>query len=277
MNLSRQVEPLPPAISFPNVSAQFLMRQKPGRDRLDRALVLRGLAESREQAGRLILSGNVRVDGMPVDKQARLVPLEAKIEIVGKGEPYVSRGGRKLEAALDGFHIDPRGLIAMDVGASTGGFTDCLLQRGVQRVYAVDVGYGQLDWRIRQDPRVVVLDRQNIRYLATSAVPDAIDVAVIDVSFISLTLVLPAVLPFLRRPAWVIALIKPQFEVGRGQVGRGGIVRDDTQRQAASERIVASAEQHGLASLGVLDSPVHGQKGNREILAGFSWSHDEHR
>ena len=229
-------------------------------------------AESREQAGRLILSGNVRVNGMPVDKQARLVPAEAKIEIVGKAEPYVSRGGRKLEAALDAFHVDPDGLIAMDVGASTGGFTDCLLQRGAQRVYAVDVGYGQLDWRIRQDPRVVVLDRRNIRYLETSAVPDPIDVAVIDVSFISLLLVLPAVLPFLRRPSWVIALIKPQFEVGRGQVGRGGIVRDDAQRQAVIARIVASAQQHGLASLGVLDSPVHGQKGNREVLAAFSWS-----
>ncbi len=276
MNPSRQAEPLLPAISFPTVSVQFLMQQKPGRDRLDRALVLRGLAESREQAGRLILSGNVRVDGVPVDKQARLVPLAAKIEIVGKAEPYVSRGGRKLEAALEAFHIDPHGLIAMDVGASTGGFTDCLLQHGAQRVYDIDVGYGQLDWRIRQDSRVVVLDRQNIRYLATSAVPDPIDLAVIDVSFISLALVFPALLPFLRRPAWLIALIKPQFEVGRGQVGRGGIVRDDAQRQAASERIVASAQQHGLASLGVLDSPVHGQKGNREILAGFSWSHDEH-
>jgi 23S rRNA (cytidine1920-2'-O)/16S rRNA (cytidine1409-2'-O)-methyltransferase len=271
MNPSRQSEPFPPAISFPIISARFLMRQKPGRDRLDRTLVLRGLAESREQAGRLILSGNVRVDGIPVDKQACLVSLDAKIEVVGKAEPYVSRGGRKLEAALDAFHIDPRDLVAMDVGASTGGFTDCLLQRGAQRVYAVDVGYGQLDWRIRQDPRVVVLDRQNIRYLPTSTVPDQIDLAVIDVSFISLALVFPAVLSFLRRPARIIALIKPQFEVGRGQVGRGGIVRDDGQRQVVSERVVACAQQHGLVSLGVMDSPVHGQKGNREILAGLQW------
>lgn len=275
MNPSRQAEPLPPAIPFPIVSVQCRMRQKSGRDRLDRTLVLRGLAESREQAGRLILSGNVRVDGIPVDKQARLVSREAKIEVVGKAEPYVSRGGRKLEAALAAFRIDPHGLIAMDVGASTGGFTDCLLQRGAQRVYAVDVGYGQLDWRIRQDPRVVVLDRQNIRYLPLSSVPDPIDLAVIDVSFISLALVLPAVLSFLRRPAWVIALIKPQFEVGRGQVGRGGIVRDDAQRHAVSERIVASAQQHGLVSLGLVDSPVHGQKGNREILVGLQWSPDQ--
>jgi 23S rRNA (cytidine1920-2'-O)/16S rRNA (cytidine1409-2'-O)-methyltransferase len=275
MNPSRQAELLPPAIPFPIVSVQCPMRQKPRRDRLDRTLVMRGLAESREQAGRLILSGNVRVDGIPVDKQARLVSHEAQIEVVGKAEPYVSRGGRKLEAALDAFHIDPHGLIAMDVGASTGGFSDCLLQRGAQRVYAVDVGYGQLDWRIRQDPRVVVLDRQNIRYLPTSSVSDPIDLVVIDVSFISLTLVLPAVLSFLRRPAWVIALIKPQFEVGRGQVGRGGIVRDDVQRQAVSERIVACAQQHGFVSLGLVDSPVPGQKGNREILAGLQWLPDQ--
>jgi 23S rRNA (cytidine1920-2'-O)/16S rRNA (cytidine1409-2'-O)-methyltransferase len=275
MNPSRQAEPLPPAIPFPTVSVQCRMRQKPARDRLDRTLVLRGLAESREQAGRLIMSGNVRVEGIPVDKQARLVSVTAKIEVIGKAEPYVSRGGRKLEAALNAFHIDPHGLIAMDVGASTGGFTDCLLQRGAQRVYAIDVGYGQLDWRIRQDPRVVVLDRQNIRYLPTSSVPDPIDLAVIDVSFISLALVLPAVLSFLRRPGWVIALIKPQFEVGRGQVGRGGIVRDDAQRQAVSERIVACAQQHGFVSLGLVDSPVHGQKGNREILAGLHWQPDQ--
>jgi 23S rRNA (cytidine1920-2'-O)/16S rRNA (cytidine1409-2'-O)-methyltransferase len=275
MNPSRQAEPLPPAIPFPTVSVQCRMRQKPARDRLDRTLVLRGLAESREQAGRLIMSGNVRVEGIPVDKQARLVSVTAKIEVIGKAEPYVSRGGRKLEAALNAFHIDPHDLIAMDVGASTGGFTDCLLQRGAHRVYAIDVGYGQLDWRIRQDPRVVVLDRQNIRYLPTSSVPDPIDLAVIDVSFISLALVLPAVLSFLRRPAWVIALVKPQFEVGRGQVGRGGIVRDDAQRQAVSERIVACAQQHGFVSLGLVDSPVHGQKGNREILAGLHWPPDQ--
>ena len=275
MNPSRQAEPLPPAIPFPTVSVQRRMRQKPARDRLDRTLVLRGLAESREQAGRLIMSGNVRVDGIPVDKQARLVSVTAKIEVIGKAEPYVSRGGRKLEAALNAFHIDPHGLIAMDVGASTGGFTDCLLQRGAQRVYAIDVGYGQLDWRIRQDPRVIVLDRQNIRYLPTSSVPDLIDLAVIDVSFISLALVLPVVLSFLRRPAWVIALIKPQFEVGRGQVGRGGIVRDDAQRQTVSERIVACAQQHGFVNLELMDCPVHGQKGNREILAGLHWPPDQ--
>lgn len=271
MSRSHQAESSPSSISSSAVLFRFPMRQKPGRDRLDRALVLRGFADSREQAGRLIVSGQVLVDGIPAVKQARLVSPDTKIEVVGKGEPYVSRGGRKLKAAIDAFGIDPRGLIAMDVGASTGGFTDCLLQRDVRRVYAVDVGYGQLDWRLRQDPRVIVLDRQNIRHLSASAVPDPIGMAVIDVSFISLALVIPAVLPFLRRPAWMIALIKPQFEVGRGQVGRGGIVRDDAQRQAAAERIVAIGREQGLRSLGVLDSPVHGQKGNREILAGFYW------
>jgi 23S rRNA (cytidine1920-2'-O)/16S rRNA (cytidine1409-2'-O)-methyltransferase len=245
------------------------MRQKSGRDRLDRTLVLRALAPSREQAGQLILSGKVQVDGMPVDKPARLVSSNTRIEILGEGEPYVSRGGRKLEAALDAFHINPNGLVAMDVGASTGGFTDCLIQRGVRRVYAVDVGYGQLDWRIRQDSRVVVLDRQNIRYLPRSAVPDPIDIMVIDVSFISLALVIPAALPFLRPAGLMVALIKPQFEVGRGQVGRGGIVRDDNQRHAVTERIVACAREFGLESIGVIDSPVQGHKGNREILAAF--------
>jgi 23S rRNA (cytidine1920-2'-O)/16S rRNA (cytidine1409-2'-O)-methyltransferase len=244
------------------------MAAQPPRDRLDRALVLRGLADSREQAGRLILSGRVRVDNALADKPARLVSHEACISLLEK-EPYVSRGGKKLEAALDAFRVDPAGMIALDVGASTGGFTDCLLQRGVQRVYAVDVGYGQLDWRLKQDPRVVVLDRHNIRHVAPSAVPDSIDLAVIDVSFISLTLVLPAIARLLKTPATVIALIKPQFEVGRGQVGRGGIVRDDAKRLAAAEKVVDQARTLGLVCMGTIDSPVAGQKGNREILAGF--------
>ena len=249
------------------------MAAQPLRDRLDRALVLRGLADSREQAGRLILSGRVRVDHALADKPARLVSHEACITLLEK-EPYASRGGKKLEAALDAFGVDPGGLIAMDVGASTGGFTDCLLQRGVQRVYAVDVGYGQLDWRLAQDPRVVVLDRRNIRHLAPSAVPDPIALAVIDVSFISLALVLPAVVRFLTRSAAVIALIKPQFEVGRGQVGRGGIVRDDSKRLGAAEKVVAHARDLGFVCMGTIDSPVTGHKGNREILAGFRFGAD---
>ncbi|MGH7207474.1 MAG: TlyA family RNA methyltransferase, partial [Nitrospiraceae bacterium] len=158
---------------------------------------------------------------------------------------------------------------ALDVGASTGGFTDCLLQRGARRVYAVDVGYGQLDWRLRRDPRVVVLERRNIRHLDRSSVPERVDLAVIDVSFISLTLVLPCVLRFLAEDAPVIALVKPQFEVGRGRVGRGGIVRDDAQRRAVTDKVLACAAELGLQCVGVLDSPVPGQKGNREVLVGL--------
>ncbi len=220
----------------------------------------------------MILAGAVRVNGVLTDKQAALVPAEAAIDVASGTSPYVSRGGGKLVAALDAWAVDPSGLVAMDVGASTGGFTDCLLQRGARRVYAVDVGYGQLDWKLRQDARVVVLDRQNIRYLERAAVPDPVDLAVIDVSFISLTLVLPCVAPFLGRPARVIALVKPQFEVGKGQVGRGGIVRDDDQRRAVTEKVLACAESLGFQPLGVLDSPVPGQKGNREILLGLSWA-----
>lgn len=241
----------------------------PGRERLDSALVSRGLAESREQAGRLILAGAVRVDGVLADKQARLVPAGARIEVLRRGEEFASRAGAKLAAALDAFALSPEGLVAMDVGASTGGFTDCLLRRGARRVYAVDVGYGQLDWRLRGDERVVVLDRTNIRHLEPSAVPEPVAFAVVDVSFISLTLVLPCVLRFLAPDATVVALVKPQFEVGKGQVGRGGIVRDEGRRRGAVEKVLVCAAGLGLAPLGEMDSPVHGQKGNREVLVAW--------
>jgi 23S rRNA (cytidine1920-2'-O)/16S rRNA (cytidine1409-2'-O)-methyltransferase len=240
----------------------------PARDRLDRALVTRGLAGSREEAARLILAGAVTVDGVLVDKQARLVAGEAVLAVTER-PPYVSRAGAKLAAALEAFHLDPAGLAALDVGASTGGFTDCLLQAGARIVYAVDVGYGQLDWKLRQDRRVVVLDRSNIRYLAPSAIPEPLDLAVIDVSFISLVLVLPNVLRFLRDRAWIVALVKPQFEVGKGQVGKGGIVRDEAQRRAAGDKILRFGAELGLTPLGLVDSPVAGQKGNREILAAW--------
>lgn len=234
-------------------------------------MVERGLAGSRQEAAGLILAGAVSVDGVRVDKQAKLVPVEARIEITRRATPFASRAGGKLAAALDAFGIDPAGLVALDVGASTGGFTDCLLQRGARRIYAVDVGYGQLDWKLRQDSRVTVLDRTNIRYLDRSAVPEPVDLAVADVSFISLTLVLPSLVRFLREPAWVVALVKPQFEVGRGRVGRGGIVRDDTLRREATGKILACADGLGLERIGVMDSPVEGQKGNREILAAWRY------
>src|SRR5215510_12243427 len=239
------------------------------KERLDRMLAAQGLVPSRDAAARTVLAGGVSVDGIMVDKPAKLVPLDARIEIV-RPALFVSRSGDKLAAALDAFQIDPRGMIGLDVGCSTGGFTDCLLQRGATRIYAIDVGYGQFEWRLRNDSRVVLLERTNIRYVDRAAVPEAIDLAVIDVSFISLTLVLPAVVHLLNRSAVVVALVKPQFEVGKGQVGRGGIVRDDTQREVVTQKIIACAAHLGLQVKGVLDSPVIGRKGNREILVGFA-------
>lgn len=238
------------------------------KERLDRLLVSQGLAASREVAARTILAGGVLVDGSVVDKPAKLIPLEARIE-VEKPAPYVSRSGEKLAAALDAFSIDPRGTIGLDVGCSTGGFTDCLLQRGAARIYAIDVGYGQIDWKLRQDQRVILLERTNIRHVDRTLVTELVDLAVIDVSFISLTLVLPSVVPLLRDGAMVVALVKPQFEVGKGQVGAGGIVRDNAQREAVTKKVIACAERLGLEVRGVLDSPVKGRKGNREILVGF--------
>ncbi len=238
------------------------------KERLDRLLVAKGLATSREVAARTILAGGVMVDGTTVDKPAKLVSMDARIE-VEKPAPYVSRSGEKLAAALDAFSIDPGGTVGLDVGCSTGGFTDCLLQRGANRVYAIDVGYGQIDWKLRQDDRVVLLERTNIRHVDRALVPEPIDLAVIDVSFISLTLVLPHVVPLLRKDAAIVVLVKPQFEVGKGQVGTGGIVRDDAQREAVTKKVIDCAVQLGLQVNGVLDSPVKGRKGNREILVGF--------
>jgi 23S rRNA (cytidine1920-2'-O)/16S rRNA (cytidine1409-2'-O)-methyltransferase len=239
------------------------------KERLDCVLVAHGLVPSREAAARTVLAGGVSVDGIMVDKPAKLVLPGARIEIV-RPALFVSRSGDKLAAALEAFHIDPKGAIGLDVGCSTGGFTDCLLQRGATRIYAIDVGYGQFEWRLRKDSRVVLLERTNIRYVDRTVVPEPIDLAVIDVSFISLTLVLPAVVHLLNGFAMVVALVKPQFEVGKGQVGRGGIVRDDAQREAVTEKIIACAAHLGLQLKGVLNSPVIGRKGNREILVGFA-------
>ncbi|WP_455389131.1 TlyA family RNA methyltransferase [Petrachloros mirabilis] len=238
------------------------------KDRLDRLMVTQGLAPSREVAVRTILAGGVTVNGMVVDKPAKLTPLDARIEIE-KPAAYVSRSGEKLAAALDAFSIHPTGLIGLDVGCSTGGFTDCLLQRGAKRIYAIDVGYGQIDWKLRQDPRVVLLERTNIRHVDRAMVPEPIDLAVIDVSFISLTLVLPSVMSLLGEGATVVALVKPQFEVGKGQVGAGGVVRNDAQREAVTEKVIQCGRRLGLLARGVLDSPVKGRKGNREILVSF--------
>lgn len=241
----------------------------PQKNRLDHRLVSQGLVQSREVAARMILAGEVKVNGAVIDKPAKAVSAEATVEIVSQGSRFVSRGGDKLAAALDAGSIEPRGFVCLDVGCSTGGFTDCLLQRGAIRIYAVDVGYGQFDWRLRNDPRVTLIERTNIRYIERSAVPESIDLAVIDVSFISLTKVLPSILQFLAPGARVIALVKPQFEVGKEQVGRGGIVRDETHRQDALQRIVRVAADLGLRALKTLDCPIKGKKGNHEILAIF--------
>ena len=241
------------------------------KQRLDEVLVKRQLAGSREQAQRMILAGLVTVDGTRVEKRAALVSGQAAIAVEGPASPFVSRGGEKLAPALDAFSVHVADRIVLDVGASTGGFTDCLLQHGAGRVYAVDVGYGQLDWNLRNDDRVVVLERCNIRHLDRAAVPEPIQLAVIDVSFISLRLVLPCVVKFLAPGATVVALVKPQFEAGIKQVGRGGVVRDDEVRQDVAQRIQDMAQQLGFACLGLLDSTVPGKKGNREMFLGLRW------
>lgn len=237
-----------------------------GKVRLDRLLVERGLAATRTQAQDLIRAGSVEVDGLPRNRVGMQVSADARISLARAPDPYVGRGGVKLAAALDCFKIDARDLVAMDVGASTGGFTDCLLQRGAARVYAVDVGYGQLDWRLRNDGRVVVIERANIRTLDGALIPQPIDLAVVDVSFISLAKVLPAVREFLRIDGEVVALVKPQFEVGRGRVGRGGIVRDEGHRAEAVDAVIRAAEAAGFRSMGTARSPITGQKGNVEIF-----------
>jgi len=234
--------------------------------RLDRCLFERGLVQSREQGQALILAGQVLVNGQKKDKAGSLVPADAELRILGEQMPYVSRGGLKLEAALREFSIDVMDTTALDVGASTGGFTDCLLQHGAKKVYAVDVGYGQMAWKIRQDPRVVVIERMNIRGMDPTLVPETVDIAVIDVSFISLEKVVPIVLQFLKPGASIAALIKPQFEVGKGQVGKGGIVRDEAARATAVEKVRTMFRNAGLEVRGIIPSPITGQDGNVEYL-----------
>jgi 23S rRNA (cytidine1920-2'-O)/16S rRNA (cytidine1409-2'-O)-methyltransferase len=206
------------------------------------------------------------VDGARVDKPGRLIPLSATITLKKTGPPYVSRGGQKLEAALQHFSIDVRGRVLLDVGASTGGFTDCLLTHGAQRVIAVDVGYGQLDWKLRQDPRVEVLERTNIRHLKPQVVGRSIHGAVIDVSFISLRLVIPPVSNLLSRAAFIVALVKPQFEVGKGQVGKGGVVRDPALHDRVMKELSGHFSNSGWTVKGHIPSPLLGPKGNREFL-----------
>ena len=235
------------------------------KERLDVLLVQRGLCPSREKAQRLIMAGDVFSGGTRMDKASQTVSDDAPLE-VRAAERYVGRGGLKLEGALAHFALDPAGLTCLDVGASTGGFTDCLLQQGAVKVYALDVGHGQLDWKIRRDPRVVVMEHCNARHLQAGDLPEKVQLAVADVSFISLTLVLPPVAALLTDGGMMVALIKPQFELSRAEVGRGGVVRDDAARQRAVDKIRDFALRLGWTWGGVVDSPVAGADGNRELL-----------
>lgn len=239
------------------------------RQRLDQLLVERGLFASREQAKRAVMAGWVLVDGERRDKPGNAVHGDAAIEVRGRAEPYVSRGGRKLEQALGAFDVDPTDAVCLDIGASTGGFTDCLLAHGAARVYAVDVGYGQLDAGLRNDPRVVVMERVNARHLPADALPERCRIATVDVSFISVVKVAPALLPHLAAGADLLVLIKPQFEVGRDQVGKGGVVRDDDLRREIAARRVAELGALGLEFRASVDCDLRGPAGNREIFAHF--------
>ncbi len=239
---------------------------KPRKERIDVLLVERGLAESRAKAQALVLAGQVVVGEQRVDKPGQQVPVESDIRLKGEVLPYVSRGGLKLKGAIDKFGLVVRGKVAADIGASTGGFTDCLLQEGAERVHAIDVGYGQLHEKLRTDPRVRSRERVNARYLTAEDLPEKVGVVVIDVSFISLTQVLPSVLPYLEAGGLLIALVKPQFEVGREGIGKGGVVRDAAVRQAAIDAVVAFAKEQGLHLRGLMDSTVPGPAGNVEAL-----------
>lgn len=237
-----------------------------GKRRADLLLVERGLAESRQRAQALIMAGLVFVGEERVAKAGQLLTLDRALSVRGQDHPWVSRGGLKLSHGLAAFAIDPRGLVCLDIGASTGGFTDVLLSGGAAKVYAVDVGHGQLAWKLRQDPRVVVLEKTNARTLDRAAVPEPIDLVVCDASFISLTLVLPAALSLARHGARLVALIKPQFEVGKGEVGKGGVVRDPAQHRAVCEKIGTFLEGLGWPVQGLTESPITGPEGNREFL-----------
>lgn len=235
--------------------------------RADELLVAQGHAESRSKAKAMILAGDIRIGDRVVDRPAELLPPETEFT-VAQPPRFVSRGGLKLEHALEQFDINVEGLVSADLGASTGGFTDCLLQRGAQRVYAIDVGYGQLDYRLRQDPRVVVMERTNARYL--ESLPEPVDLVVVDVSFISLTHMIPTAQRLLGDGGHLITLIKPQFEAGKGAVDRRGVVRDERVRRDVVRSVLESAQQHGFGVQGLTRSPIVGPAGNEEFLAWFT-------
>ncbi len=234
--------------------------------RLDKFMLVKKFAASRQKAQALILAGVVEVNGMRRNKPASMIDPNSHVTVAAEVCPYVSRGGLKLAQGLSFFKLNPSGLVCADIGASTGGFTDCLLQNGAARVYAVDVGYGQLAWKLRQDERVVVMERTNARQLCPTDLPEPIDLAVIDAAFISLRLLIPPLLPLFKDSAAIMALIKPQFEVGKGQVGKGGVVRDEALHQQVIADTIAFAARLSLTNTGVCASPILGPKGNKEFL-----------
>jgi len=240
------------------------MRAQATKIRVDQLLVDRGLADSRDKARALIIAGDVLIDGQKSDKPGRSVASDCQVQVTAR-LPYVSRGGLKLAAALDQFGIDPAGRVCLDVGSSTGGFTDCLLQRGARLVWSIDVGHGQLDWKLRNDPRIVVREGVNARYLAAEDIPVKFDLAVCDASFISATLLIPAIVPLLTKRGEMVILVKPQFEAGKGEVGKGGIVRDPAQHRQACDRVQACVEAYGFRA-SFIESPIKGAEGNREFL-----------
>jgi 23S rRNA (cytidine1920-2'-O)/16S rRNA (cytidine1409-2'-O)-methyltransferase len=234
--------------------------------RLDRLLVEKGLASSQEKARALIYAGMVRVDQLPAIKPGKAFDPELPLEVKQAEHPYVGRGGVKLEKALATFEIAVRGKTALDIGASTGGFTHCLLLRGIRQVIALDVGYGQLAWEIRQDSRVKVMERKNVRFLTLPEIGEPVDLMVVDTSFISLTLVIPPLIPLLKDQGEIVALVKPQFEVGKGKVGKGGVVRNEEDQKTVMECLVFFFQRLGLSVLGTIESPIKGAKGNREFF-----------
>jgi 23S rRNA (cytidine1920-2'-O)/16S rRNA (cytidine1409-2'-O)-methyltransferase len=242
------------------------LKEKIAKIRLDVALVEQGFAPSREKAKALIMSGIVFVDNEKCDKAGDTIRADASIEVRGKGLKYVSRGGLKLEKAMERWGFNLAGCICMDIGASTGGFSDCMLQNGASKVYAIDVGYGQLAWSLRTDERVVNLERTNIRYITEEQVPDAIDFASIDVSFISLTLVLPVLARFLKENGRAVCLVKPQFEAGKGKVGKKGVVREASIHKEVCQKIYTFCLEHGFCVSGMTFSPIKGPEGNIEYL-----------
>ena len=240
--------------------------------RLDRLLVDRGLTESREKAQALILAGLILVNGQKKEKCGALIDVQADVRLLGEPPRYVSRGGLKLEGALEHFRVNPDAKVCLDVGASTGGFTDCLLQHGAGRVFAVDAGTNQLDWKLRHDTRVVVLEKTNARYLTFDRIGTPAELVTIDVSFISVTVILPALVPLLASPAELLVLVKPQFEVGKGQVGKGGIVRDPALHQESVAKVSRKLLELGFAQLASMESPLLGAEGNREFFLHAAWN-----